>query len=269
MRKISTYTVLCLGTAIVHIRSANGHLSSSQSTDTDGLASETESYRLAPLVVKHDENNDPLAPEIPNEKSHYNNDPFYLDDFEPRNIIVPAPDFSAMDGSDLASEAIFKRAEPTVDRAGGPRLPPAADSAATDVSKEMAISEVGTLVDATKADDIPKLCRSREFQPTLENYWISGTDDFLRDYSRHNQGFSNYQRDGLLKSLAKKYLGDDTYLDCSFHGDIFSTKKCNIACSDVLKNVNDVSLGRKIYFSLAAAVGFSQVMGIVHVSKLY
>ena len=78
---------------------------------------------------------------------------------------------------------------------------------------------------------------------------------------RHNQGFSNYQRDGLLKSLAEKYLGDDTCFDCSCHGGIFSTKKCNIACSDVLKIFNDVSLGRKVYFSLAAAIGFSQVMG--------
>ena len=269
MRKISTYTVLCLGTAIVHIRSANGRLLGSRSASADGLAPETEPYRLAPLAVKNDENNDPLAPEILNEKSHYNNDPFYLDDFEPRNIIVPAPDFSAIDGFDPATNARFKRAEPAVDRVGGPHLPPVADSAATDVSKEMAISEVGTLVDSTKPDLIPKICKSREFQPTLENYWISRTDDFLRDYSKHNQGFSNYQRDGLLKSLAKKYLGDDTYLDCSFHGGIFSTKKCNIACSDVLKNVNDVSLGRKVYFSLAAAVGFSQVMGIMHVSKLY
>ena len=64
--------------------------------------------------------------------------------------------------------------------------------------------------------------------------------------SRHNQGFSHYQRDGLLKYLAEKYLDDDAYFDCSFHGDIFSTKKCNIACSDVLKNVNDVSVGRKV-----------------------
>ena len=133
----------------------------------------------------------------------------------------------------------------------------------------MAIGEAGTLVDATKADPIPNSCKSREFRRTLENYWISGTDDFLQNYSRHNQSFSNYLRDGLLKSLAKKYLGDGTYFDCSFHDDIFSTKKCNIACSDVLKNVNDVSMGRKVYFSLAAAIGFSQVMGIMHVSRLY
>ncbi|PUU78685.1 hypothetical protein B9Z19DRAFT_1126309 [Tuber borchii] len=112
--------------------SANGHLSSSQSTDTDGLVPETEPYRFAPPTVKNDENNVPLVPETPNEKPHYNNDPFYLDDFEPRNIIVPAPDFRAIDEFGLASKARFKRAEPTVDRAGGPHLPPAADSAATD-----------------------------------------------------------------------------------------------------------------------------------------
>jgi len=260
MRKISTYTVLCLGTAIVHIRSADGHLSGPQSIDTDGLAPGTGPYRLAPLAVRHDENNDPLVPEIPNEKSHYGNDAFYLDDFEYRNIIVPAPDFSAIDGFELASKARSKRAEPIADGE--------ADSAATDVSQEATISEVGTLADATKADIIPKICKLREFQPTLENYWLSGADNFLRDYSRDNQGSSNYQKDGLFKSLAKKYLGDNTYLDCSFHGGGFSTKKCSITCGDVLKNVNDLSLGRKVYFSLAAAVGFSQVMGIIHVSTL-
>jgi len=270
MRKISTYTALYLGTAIVHFRSADGHLSGPQSTDTDGLAPGTGTYRLAPLAVRHDENSDPLVPEIPNEKSHYSNDPFYLDDFEYRNIIVPAPDFSAVDGFDLASKAKSKRAEPKpiAYRIIHDPHPPLTDPAATDVSKEMTIGEVGTLADATKDGIIPKICGLREFQPTLENYWISETDNFLRDYSRDNQGSSNYQRDGLLKSLAKKYLGDDANLDCSFRGGSFSTKKCTIACSDVLKNVNDLSLARKVYFSLAAAVGFSQVMGITHVSKL-
>ncbi|CUS12656.1 unnamed protein product [Tuber aestivum] len=272
MRRVSAYAVLCLGAAVAHIGSANNLPSSPRLVDTDNHAPGTGPYQLTPVVVRHDENDDPLVPEIPNEELYYGNDPFYLDDFEPRNIAAPAPDDSesspSIDGGfGLAPKARRKRAAPRVGGIPKPSLPPPAPNpaaTATDVSEEVAISEIGILVDDTKASLIPKICRSREFQPTMENYWVSGTDTFLRDYSRDNQGSTNYQKDGLFRSLAKMYLGEHTNLECSFRGGTFTGRKCKISCSDVLKCVNNPELGRKVYFSLAAAVGFSEVMGVMH-----
>lgn len=113
-----------------------------------------------------------------------------------------------------------------------------------------------------------QICKSREFQPTLENWWISGADHWLKDYTAENRNSPAFRAFGLVGSVAKKYLPAADF-ECKIaSGGGFRPDKCRVSCVDIVARVRDTEEAKKVFFVLAGVVGLAERVGGIYVSFL-
>lgn len=115
----------------------------------------------------------------------------------------------------------------------------------------------GTFFNMT-ADEI---CYSKEFQPTMENWWLSGATEWLKEYTLRNHETEHYKEFGLLSSLASEYL-KKTNFKCS----IDTAYRCGVECQEVVRKVPDLEDAKIVYFTLRSAQNIAEVTKIAHVS---
>lgn len=108
-----------------------------------------------------------------------------------------------------------------------------------------------------------EICHSKEFQPTMENWWLSGATEWLKEYTLRSHESERYQELGLIGSLASEYL-KKTNFKCS----IDTAHRCAVKCQDVVRKVPDVEDAKIVYFTLRSAQNIAEVTKIVHVSFL-
>lgn len=105
-----------------------------------------------------------------------------------------------------------------------------------------------------------EICHSKEFQPTMENWWLSGATEWLKEYTLKNHESGRYKELGLIGSLASEYL-KKTNFKCS----IDTPYKCVVECQEVVRKVPDVDDAKIIYFTLRSAQHIAEVTKIAHV----
>lgn len=232
----------------------------------------SDSHSLSELLDDDGEGEGVTTFEIPGLQGTMD-DPFYQDSFERtqlRSAIYEdeGPDFTEI-GSDrdtLIGEEEEKD-DSNVDYTGSDASKAASwmrlGSEAYDVSKEVAISEVPPAQEMTPVL-ARRICRLRAFQPTLENYWIFGADEFLRDYIKENSDSQEYRDLGLARSFARKYLGNDNF-QCSFEKGFFDSSACRVACEEAVQNVGSLQDARKVYFVLSSVTGLAESLGAISV----
>lgn len=116
---------------------------------------------------------------------------------------------------------------------------------------------------------IGQICRSREFQPTLENWWISGADQWLKDYTVANENSPLFKIFGLVGSIANEYL-DIQDFGCTINPKGgFRPETCRIDCLEVVEKIDDIEEAKKIFFILSGVVGLAGRVGAVHVSFIF
>lgn len=108
---------------------------------------------------------------------------------------------------------------------------------------------------------VDEICHSDEFQPTMENWWISGATEWLKGYTLMNHESGRYKELGLIGSLAFEYLKKPNF-KCS----IDTAYKCAVECQEVVRKVPDIDDAKVIYFTLRSAQHIAEVTKIVHVS---
>lgn len=111
---------------------------------------------------------------------------------------------------------------------------------------------------------VDEICHSEEFQPTMENWWLSGATEWLKEYTLMNHESGRYKELGLIGSLASEYL-KKTSFKCS----IDTAYKCAVECQEVVRKVPDIEDAKVIYFTLRSAQHIAEVTKIVHVSSHY
>lgn len=112
-----------------------------------------------------------------------------------------------------------------------------------------------------------QICGSREFQPTLENWWISGADHWVRDYTAENRNLPAFRDFGLVGSIAKKYLPVADF-ECRIVSGGFRPDKCRVSCVDIVARVRDTEEAKRVFFVLAGVVGLAERIGGIYVSFL-
>lgn len=113
-----------------------------------------------------------------------------------------------------------------------------------------------------------QICKSREFQPTLENWWISGAEHWLKDYTAENRNSPDFRAFGLVGSIAKKYLPTADF-ECKIpSGGGFRPDKCRVSCVDIVARVRDTEEAKRVFFVLAGIVGLAERVGGIYVSFL-
>lgn len=111
-----------------------------------------------------------------------------------------------------------------------------------------------------------QICRSREFQPTLENWWISGADRWLKNYTVENRNSPAFRAFGLVGSIAKKYLRA-TDFECKIvPGEVFRPDTCRVSCIDIVERVNNIEEAKGVFFVLAGVAGLAERVGGIYVS---
>lgn len=116
-------------------------------------------------------------------------------------------------------------------------------------------------LDSFSGKTADEICYSKEFQPTMENWWLSGATEWLKEYTLMNHESESYKKLGLIGSLASEYL-KKTNFKCS----IDTAYKCAVECQEVVRKVPDVEDAKIIYFTLRSAQHIAEVTKIVHVS---
>lgn len=111
------------------------------------------------------------------------------------------------------------------------------------------------------------ICSSREFKPTIANWWTSGADEWLRTYTAENKDTQAFKDRGLVGSIAKEYLGCKEFYRVDDRG-TFHPNTCSISCLDVVEKVTDISEAKKVFFVLASAAGLAEQIRIVYVGFL-
>ena len=101
------------------------------------------------------------------------------------------------------------------------------------------------------------VCRSPEFQLTLENWRISRSSDFLQQWSEQLLGNPDYARRGIIGSLAYAFLGRN-----EFHCTLGTSHSCLVTCPEVIGLVNDPQEARAVYFILTAARHYLEIMEV-------
>lgn len=111
-----------------------------------------------------------------------------------------------------------------------------------------------------------QICKSREFQPTLENWWISGADQWLKNYTVENRNSPAFRAFGLVGSIAKKYLRA-TDFECKIvPGEVFRPETCRVSCVDIVERVNNIEEARGVFFALSGVIGLAERVGGIYVS---
>lgn len=111
-----------------------------------------------------------------------------------------------------------------------------------------------------------QICRSREFQPTLENWWISGADRWLKNYTVDNRNSPAFRAFGLVGSIEKKYL-HATDFECGIiPGEVFRPDTCRVSCIDIVGRVGDIEEAKRVFFVLAGVAGLAERIGGIYVS---
>lgn len=109
--------------------------------------------------------------------------------------------------------------------------------------------------------DADEICHTPDFQSTIENWWLSGATEWLKDYTLTNNKTQHYQELGLIGSLASTYL-KRTNFKCS----IDTAHRCVVECQEVVRKVPDLGDARVVYFTLRSAQNIAEVTKLVHVS---
>lgn len=113
---------------------------------------------------------------------------------------------------------------------------------------------------------LSQICRSHEFQPTLENWWIFEADQWLRNYTVENGNSPAFRAFGLVGSIAGKYL-PTTDFRCEINPvGGFRSDTCRVSCVDIVDRVNDIEEARRAYFVLSGVVGLAERIGGIYVS---
>lgn len=112
-----------------------------------------------------------------------------------------------------------------------------------------------------------QICRSREFQPTLENWWISGADQWLKGYTVENINSPAFRTFGLVGSIVEKYLSTADFECKIVPGGGFRPNKCHVNCVDIVARVKDIEEARMVFFVLAGVVGLAERIGSIYVSS--
>lgn len=115
---------------------------------------------------------------------------------------------------------------------------------------------------------IHRICGSREFQPTQENWWISGADRWLKEYTAKNKDTKSFKSYGLVGSIVEKYLGHRNF-NCKVNvTGGFRQKLCSVSCKEIVEKVGDIEEAKRVLFVLAGVVGLAERVGTVYVSFL-
>lgn len=152
--------------------------------------------------------------------------------------------------------------------------------APTKVESALGESDMGTKLVVTKVEPtgtesvsegrgpglFNQICRSREFQPTLENWWISGADRWLKNYTVENRNSPAFRAFGLVGSIAKKYLRATDFECKIIPGEVFRPETCRVSCVDIVERVDNIEEARGVYFVLAGVVGLTERVGGIYVS---
>lgn len=72
----------------------------------------------------------------------------------------------------------------------------------------------GVLVPRTNATeplsqaDAIRVCKSKEFDLVVENWFVSEATEWIQDYTKKNRHTDNYKKRGVIGAIAYDYLGD-------------------------------------------------------------
>lgn len=113
-----------------------------------------------------------------------------------------------------------------------------------------------------------RVCRSREFQPTLENWWISGADQWLKNYTVESMNSPAFKTFGLVGSIVEKYLPTADFECKIVPGGGFLPNKCHINCTDTVARVENIEEAKMVFFVLAGVTGLAERIGGIYVSFL-
>lgn len=114
-----------------------------------------------------------------------------------------------------------------------------------------------------------QICSSREFQPTLENWWISGADRWLKNYTVENRNSPAFRAFGLVGSIEKKYLHATDFEYGIIPGEVFRPDTCRVSCIDIVGRVGDIEEAKRVFFVLAGVAGLAERIGGIYVSFLF
>lgn len=112
------------------------------------------------------------------------------------------------------------------------------------------------------AKDNVEICKSRPFAPTQLNYIRSGADSWLKNYTLENKDRAYFKKHGLVSTIAFDFLGD-TNFKCA----IGVQHSCTVQCPNIVGQIEDLALARRVYFVLSSTGHFVSAVDMVHVCQ--
>ncbi|RPB05719.1 hypothetical protein L873DRAFT_1797449 [Choiromyces venosus 120613-1] len=109
----------------------------------------------------------------------------------------------------------------------------------------------------SQADAID-LCKSREFDLVVENWFVSEATEWLHEYTKKKKDTYNYKKRGIIGAIAYDYLGDSGMV-CGTN----TASLCHVDCVNLVKSIPDVLEAQKIYFILKSAQHLNLVFDTV------
>lgn len=99
------------------------------------------------------------------------------------------------------------------------------------------------------------VCRTPEFELTVENWRNSKASETLKSFARKSAGTEEYAMRGLIAAFALYYLGRQEY-----HCSLGHSHACMVTCNEVVSLVENPEDARAVYFILTAARHYLQIM---------
>lgn len=71
--------------------------------------------------------------------------------------------------------------------------------------------EISALAQERTQQDVRDVCKSFDFTPSVENFYLSGAMDWLEKYTLTAMSSNSYRERGIVGSIAYDYLGDNGF----------------------------------------------------------